>query len=1094
MERLAMSVLQFGDQDYDHEHTSVSDAKNKSFLKFLHKVDEGYATTGVDSNVQPGGDLNNYLRDLKSSSSNHSGNMRISKSRESLELQAILRGLDNTGNWPLSYSQDGASDRQSVGQFTRPVSRVSSRGASPGYRYCLLRKRFYSVWPPSTPRSSYQVLSAKKLCASIRSGSYLGRPSSTVSVNDDDDDILESDAGQVTSATICRPVWTPAESMDDSLLDARHDDTDSDGGKRRGKERSFLTNNSQLYKVDEENTSEVKSYRSGRSGRKSRSKRSKSGTGSEEDDDAVSVNEFSLPMLESDRLLGQEKDDSNQEGNQTINDEQTGFSGSTGSYSDILASNPNSRPATAAQSRPASSTKLSRPSSALARPASAVKQEEKDDKMGKVAVDINSKSNNDTIDVAVKAGSKIDQIKISKTDDSIEEKSEVVKLPEKAVVKDVEVKSVEIERNGAEVKGKEEKALKNDRRPSGAKVEEKKQPVPKAGKNVNERKTVGKQVTPGRGVPPKLPKSEKKATERDTSSKAGLNKTVLEGEGLLENISEPVSKLDPVSGDGHMEVDGDLAKVMKGHDNTDAHAIAAELDALGLRKKSKGELTYPLLAPGKRPKAPPEKAKIPDHIAEALNRQTDASIEYLEQDLERRGFLKDGKVTALVGETLSGPTLEAVGEGLTEEELELAKQILQQKLDEAKGTLDGKQPAAKVKGKKPAAGKPGKKGGKKGKGKSIEEEKSQEELDREAIREKHEQEKKLEYLKMREQEAAELQKKIAEKQRMLKEQNDLSSARSKELQEEMERLEREAEAIQRAEDEAREILADVRKKQREERETRRKADLERKKQEALDRREREKKEMEDKRRKEMEMMEKIADAEMRRRMKEEEERRIDEEERLAQEKYEEEMREAQRMEEEEEERLKELERQAEEEAMQRLIEEREAAERERRRLREEEEALRDAENIRRQAMEEEHQRLEAERRKMQEAEDAKREAERQRLLELRRLEQEARIKMQEEIEKRRTDALARRDYNLENRQHVDKLRHYQGITRAWTFSYFVQWPRETYESHGRRKLERRNRPIGAGDPRKVVKINNPKPKKPADVPPESGEAPAPAIP
>jgi hypothetical protein len=261
-------------------------------------------------------------------------------------------------------------------------------------------------------------------------------------------------------------------------------------------------------------------------------------------------------------------DDSNQEGNQTINDEQTGFSGSTGSYSDILASNPNSRPATAAQSRPASSTKLSRPSSALARPTSAVKQEEKDDKTDKVAVDINSKSNNDAIDVAVKAGSKIDQIKISKTDDSIEEKREVVKLPEKAVVKDVEVKSLEIERNGAEVKDKEVKALKNDRRPSGAKVEEKKQPVPKAGKNVNERKTVGKQVTPGRGVPPKLPKSEKKAAEKDTSSKAGLNKTVLEGEGLLENISEPVSKLDPVSGDGHMEVDGDLAKVMKGHDNT----------------------------------------------------------------------------------------------------------------------------------------------------------------------------------------------------------------------------------------------------------------------------------------------------------------------------------------------------------------------------------------------------------------------------------------------------------------------------------------------------------------------------------------------
>ena len=34
-------------------------------------------------------------------------------------------------------------------------------------------------------------------------------------------------------------------------------------------------------------------------------------------------------------------------------------------------------------------------------------------------------------------------------------------------------------------------------------------------------------------------------------------------------------------------------------------------------------------------------------------------------------------VTDLVDESLSGPTLAAVGEGLTEEELELAKQILE---------------------------------------------------------------------------------------------------------------------------------------------------------------------------------------------------------------------------------------------------------------------------------------------------------------------------------------------------------------------------------------------------------------------------------
>ncbi|XP_053396241.1 calponin homology domain-containing protein DDB_G0272472-like isoform X2 [Mercenaria mercenaria] len=1615
MERLAMSVLQFGDQDYDHEHTSVSDAKNKAFLKFLHKVDEGFETTGIDSNVQPGGDLNNYLRDLKSSASNHSGNMRVSKSRESLELQAILRGLDNNTNWPMSYSQDGGSDRQSVGQFTRPVSRVSSRGPSPGYRYCLLRKRYFLVRPPSTPRSTYQVLSAKKLCASIKSGSYLGRPSSRVSVNDDE--ILEGDArGHITSASITRPVWTPAESMDDFLTESRdgfyrgEEDTDSDGGKRRGlKERSFLTNNSQLYKgriarkgegqragegkvsskgdgdslsqrmtqieeelgestnikrqnsendlssrsshstisefehendnsnwahnvsrtkllinyeqdpdegihesdrsdiidveidekdpkekvevkvssrpsscksdssysgststhtpsiitlqsinspkktnashenfrglykrrntfaydptkglvrnyhglrrksennvhmkkngnfntsqhensqvsqganrynkssgflhptwtaynndnahwsvnsdkdsnwpvdnempeidsfaendhntkkefnkisesdsaglrqhiddgnvetavidqeeyildniaacneevkqieeqatgndsdsdsgssmdeelikviltgqtekevlkaeneqevreevgikeiekeeidimeeveeqtenmdevvggtedsldtetqgdieqvkskeesdkglegngteeieeevedsgtsitqhadeaelevvgneeanvledikqeikdetVDEENTSDV---RSNRSGRKSRSKRSKSGLGSgigsgigsEENDDTVSAIEFALPSgtdytlpsLDSDRLLAK-TDGSNKEVQQTINDEQTGFSGSTGSYSDILASNSNSRPATATQSRPASSLKLSRPTSASARPLSATEHERDQDKTvvgGNQDVSKDAEiavSNKDDNDVALKTGSIQNESETTKTGERNLEKTDTVKQPDKLANNDYLRKPPDIGRNDKDktfaVEGKDKDDMSKKNHKSGEldapklnlkkqSDEKRPQPVPKTGKSNNERKTVGKHITPGRGVPPKLPKPDHKSKQKenekqkddnvDVSSKETLDKTVVEGEGLLETVSEHVSKLDKVSGDGNMEADVDVSAVMDGHDitdsiagSTDAHSIAAELDALGLRKKSKGDLTYPLLPPGKRPKAPAEKAKIPDHIAEALNRQTDASMEYLEQDLERRGFLKDGKVTALVGESLSGPTLEAVGEGLTEEELELAKQILQQKLDEAKGKLDGK-PVTKGKAKKPA-GKLPKKGAKKpGKGKQVVEEKSPEELDREAIREKHEQEKKI-----REQEAAELQKKIAEKQRMLKEQNDLTSARSKELQEEMERLEREAEAIQRAEDEAREILADVRKKQREEREARRKADLERKKQEALERREREKKEMEDKRRKEMEMMEKIADAEMRRRMREEEERRIYEEERLAQERYEEELREAQRLEEEEEERLKEMERQAEEEAMQRLIEEREAAERERRRLREEEEALRDAENLRRLAMEVEQSKLEEERRKMQEAEEAKREAERQRLLELRQLEQEARIKMQEEIEKRRTDALARRDYNLENRLHVDKLRHGQGLTRAWTFSYFVHWPRETYESQARRRLTRRDRPIGAGDPRKVVKINNPKPKK-ADPLPESGEAPQAAVP
>ena len=53
--------------------------------------------------------------------------------------------------------------------------------------------------------------------------------------------------------------------------------------------------------------------------------------------------------------------------------------------------------------------------------------------------------------------------------------------------------------------------------------------------------------------------------------------------------------------------------------------------------------------------------------------------------------------------------------------------------------------------------------------------------------------------------------------------------------------------------------------------------------------------------------------------------------------------------------------------------------------------------------------------------------------------------MQEELEKRRQEALARREFNIEHRQNSDRLKHGQGITRAWTFSYFVRWPRDSYE-------------------------------------------------
>ncbi|KAL4233137.1 hypothetical protein ACF0H5_007822 [Mactra antiquata] len=1583
MERLAMSVLQYGDEDYDHDHTSVTDSKNKAVLKFLHSIDDASSKKKglLDTHVQPGGDLKNYLNDLKHSAGSRFSNMYVSKSRESLELQAILRGLDNSG-WPLSYNQDGGASEKSgtPGQFTRPVSRVSSRGPSPGVK--VLRRRYFNnLWPSSTPRSTYQVLSAKKVAASIRSNSYLGRPSSRISVADDE--VSETDPGTtapVAPTSVLLPSWTPTDSTDDFLIDTRDKfyladedgDSSEDGRKRRRfKERSFLTNNSQLYQgrnsrkgegqrgtmevkvsskgdgdsigqmsqIEEElgdnseskklinevkdvdscsdisenwavkvshvkqiNVSEeegdddknerlspvvakspdhgkdrvkvkvdirpssahsgmsslssnsagtastramsiitiqnaknasrpahppnfdkynlkkrrgtyqydpdkglirsakdrrpsepfirarsnsshsveqyknqnsqkrfhgtdktpppqhfedvnerlvehteddvsqnmvpevvieqpsvvneepvnndhddyeiddldecneeiqqieaqaehsdtdsdscmdeevikvilegqksnedlmdqhqyddnvvdtndenkdgdndfdvgtmeeerkstssvandgvidtggdgkksvsedligtegtrsihdddmegteeqvddmtvdeifdenVSDVRSTKSGKKSQSRKSTAKSVLESEDGGAGKDEYGLPVLDSDRL--ENMDGMTNEENQTVNDEQTGFSGSTDSYSDILAANKLSEPDNISQSRGSSSPKLSRSSSAACSKTPQnneinVEDEEiaaEDELIHDVPDsgetinsanieqidDGNVKQMEDTV-VEDTGDDEIAKLQTNNEDDVVGDSLDKIKSPdeEQDKAEEIENESVpnsrkleihvdlgateNLNETNSEISGSQKPTSEPEVNASPIKVDvvqkvsetktdpksdvnskpkvvekkpeppkpvandkiEKKQSIPNATLKTDPKPEQNQKVTkPVKKATTMKPiartdtknniktkpvastndKNKSKVSNKDNSDKKdikGVGETLgdssrLEGEGLFSIDTEIVSRLDEDVGDGLYNTDVTEEK--------DAHSIAAELESLGLAKGKKGSKVYPLLPPGQRPKAPPEKQKIPDHLQDALNRRASQSKQYLEEDLER--------MTAMVGETLSGPTLEAVGEGLTEEELELAKQLLQQKLDDAKGQLEGKSTTSKAKSKKTTGGKSSKKSSKKKNDPS--DDKSQEEIDREAIRARHDHEKQL-----REQEAAELQRKIAENKRLLKLQADQTSAKSKELLDEMERLEREALDMQRAEDEARQILADERKKQREEREARRKADLERKKQEAMDRRERERKEMEEKRQKELKMMEQIADAEMRRRMREEEERRIDEEERLAQERYEAEMREAQRQEEEEEERLKEMERQAEEEAMQRLIEEREAAERERRRIREEEEAFREAERLRMEQMAEEYKKLEDERQRLQDIEDAKREAERQNLLKLRQLEEEARLKMQEEIEKRRTEALTRRDFNLENKQHVDKLRHYQGITRAWTFSYFVHWPRETYESRLRPKLQKGRRSMGMGDPRKV-KINNPPPKKVEEAPPGGGEAPAEATP
>ena len=55
------------------------------------------------------------------------------------------------------------------------------------------------------------------------------------------------------------------------------------------------------------------------------------------------------------------------------------------------------------------------------------------------------------------------------------------------------------------------------------------------------------------------------------------------------------------------------------------------------------------------------------------------------------------------------------------------------------------------------------------------------------------------------------------------------------------------------------------------------------------------------------------------------------------------------------------------------------------------------------------------------------------------MEEEAREKVRLEFEKRRAMLLQKREKNLEG------IRTGQGMTRPWVYSYYVLWPRDTYE-------------------------------------------------
>ncbi|XP_061169189.1 calponin homology domain-containing protein DDB_G0272472-like [Saccostrea echinata] len=451
---------------------------------------------------------------------------------------------------------------------------------------------------------------------------------------------------------------------------------------------------------------------------------------------------------------------------------------------------------------------------------------------------------------------------------------------------------------------------------------------------------------------------------------------------------------------------------------------------------------------------PPEKEElvIPEHMKEAFDRDTEQSKTALEEQMKQMANIVDDTFKA----TIDAELLEV---GLTEEELLEAKMEVEEKLTVAQARIDEMEktgPGAseseeakkeqREKAVKLKEGKGKKKGGKGGKSTPRDQTakgqaKNEKDLEKQKILKKEqkraEEKKKLE-------EKRKLQEQIQERQELVEEHEQRTRDKELELKLEMDRLMREEIEMQEAVDEVHKYLEESRKRQRDERDQRRKADQEKRRELAREKFEQEKKKREEASRKVMEELDRIHDMEMRKQKKLEEEMRREEEERLAIEQAEEEENERVKAAEEQERRLREIEVQMEEEEMQRLYVQEQEISRQRILLEMERQKMAEEEELKRQELLAEQIKYEEIKRKQEEEEQRVLEEQRRRLLELKEMEEAAKIKMQQDLEERRAKALARRDENLENKANMDKLKQSQGITKAWVFSYFVRWPLESY--------------------------------------------------
>ncbi|KAK7107477.1 apical junction molecule ajm-1-like isoform X3 [Littorina saxatilis] len=1123
LERLSLSVLQYGDQGFDREDSSISDKENRWFLKFMHKlqpsesdpiqeVNEGDPLT--DHHAQPGGDLKFYLNDLKQRASSrcYGRESSLSNRARSQELQAILQQLEEawpSGHpYPLSQAPTSMSDGSFLGsdEFFYPprspsISSESSRAFS----------------------GRSKVLSSHKLTASLKSLNYLGRPAST----EEPGDGRSSSGSRAISVQVSSPLGFVTEGTDPAPLSKLEEEADAD---RTSLSSSVQQEEDILLPSDGEEAEGSL----------------KENDWPEDAEEQITEGEDGLARPLQPQYSGVLQEDS--EMLQNLEDDQLRKS----EHGSRQGSRVGSRPGSVATVR---SRNVYRPSSVMSSRATSragmlpeeeeeevVDQEGLDELMAEGAdqgIEISQQKMDDyllnhvakqlenqaeyatstfsgSVDHAERDPETMVSLQgpgTSKSSSSVksstEAQSEVLqgaapapepkaadassvvsepKIPSAAPtpepkVADVTPASVEAAQPEAETVSKEQKEepapavlevseqLKDSVSNKTEEVEDGKplsdadmmsMAMSEAGFGVF-RSGLSRSASPAPpsegGVPGAtftLPTEDQEPAE---APKLVTPKTVLEKVGDVKKMDvkapQPPAKKPPVTPRQRSPAKGGKAEkkevgkktIVKALDITSvqpdpvkdaAPAAESTTKAKEIPKEKKKE-SYRPPPPPARSKTPAEKQDlhIPEHMREAMARSSTAAHNELENELM--------KMHKAMDDTLGvSSMLTEDAEGLTEEELEQAQQALKERLEEAQRRMqEAVLPGAEnAREKRPSVSSPRKAEGKGKKSKKARVVVPKEEEDK-AKKEEAKEQRRLERLKRLE-EAQALQALITQKEGERKTKEADAVRKAQELEEQVEILREEEESIMLAEEDAREQLAALRKTQREEREIRRKVDLEKKKQQAQQRRDKERQMMEAAQKKEQEMLDRIADSEMRRRMREEEDRRRDEEERLAQERYEEEVAEAQTQAEDEERRLQELEKQAEEEAFRRINKEREDAARQREELENEAKQIAEDEERSQQELLAVERRLREERLRQEVEEEKRMEEERQRLEELHRLEEEAREKMRAEIDQRRQVALKRREVNVDRRRNLDGLRNSQGMTDPWIYSYFVHWSRENY--------------------------------------------------